>query len=126
MSLAPNPDLFASASVNIDRVSQPQMQLQRSVMPAPAPIMQAPALTPAYGQLQQSIFPTLQQQQLQATQQAAQATTAPANAYSAVEKALKADPWTKPSATTMPQSNFINPAPNKPSSGWVPNGLPQI
>lgn len=126
MSLAPNPDKFAAAHVNIDRVAQPQLQLQRNIMgPAPAPIMPAPALTPAYNQLQQGIFPSLQSQQLAATQAAAQATAAPVNAFAAVEKQLKSDPWSKPITTTP----FLNPTVTKPAapvSGWVSNSLSQI
>lgn len=129
MGISPNPDKFAAAHVNIDRVSQPQMQSQRSVLPAPT----SPVTSPAYQQIQSQLFggapPTnpLAAQQLQA----AQATAAPANAFAAVEKSLKADPWVKPLATTPPQSGFLNPSVTKPttpapSSGWVPNGLPQI
>lgn len=124
LSLAPNPDLFASATNNINRVS--------SGIVAPAPAMTSPvsspalAITPAYNQLQQNIFPSLQQQQLAATQQAAQATAAPAQAYSAVEKQLQTQPWTTPTAATMPQSKFLDPSGAKaPASGWVP-GIPQI
>lgn len=123
MSLAPNPDLFAAATNNINRVSSGITSPVTS--PVTSPLPSAPA--PAYQQLQQSIFPNLQQQQLQATQAAAQATAAPANAYQAVEKSLKADPWTKPATTTMPQSNFLNPTTGakSPQSGWV-GSLPQI
>lgn len=124
MSLAPNPDLFAAATNNINRVSS------GIVAPAPsiAPLSIAPA--PAYAQLSQNIFPQLQQQQLQQQQLAAQAqaTAAPANAFAAVEKQLKTDPWNKPGTT--PQSNFLNPTvtkPTAPASGWVPsNSLPTI
>lgn len=125
LSLAPNPDLFAAAHVNIDRVSSGIVSpVATSPVTSPAPI------APAYNQLQQSIFPQLQtqqQQQLQAQQlQAAQATTAPANAFAAVEKQLKAAPWTPPTTATMPQSKFLDPAGAKaPASGWVP-GVPQI
>lgn len=123
-SIVPNPDLFASAHNNISRVS--------SGIAAPAamtsPVTSPAPIAPAYNQLQQSIFPNLQQQQLQATQAASQATGAPASAFLAVEKQLQTDPWSKPSTTTLPQSNFLSPTTGTkaPQSGWVPNNLPQI
>lgn len=124
MSLAPNPNLFAAATNNINRVSSGITSPVTSPVTSPLPL--APA--PAYAQLQQSMFPQLQAQQLQAQQLAAQAqaTAAPAGAYAAVEKQLKTQPWTTPTTSTMPQSKFLDPAGAKaPASGWVP-GVPQI
>lgn len=126
MSLAPNPDLFAAATNNINRVSSSVAAPAGAAVAAP--LLPLPS-APAYAQLSQNMFPQLQQQKLQQQQLAAQATAAPANAFAAVEKSLKADPWTKPLAP--PQSNFVNPtagAPTKPqASGWVPsNSLPTI
>lgn len=132
MGISPDPDKFAAAYNNINRVSS------GVVAPAPvaAPLPLAP--TAAYQQLQSQIFGGAPTNPLAAQQlQAAQATAAPANAFAAVEKSLKADPWVKPLATAPeglrpPQSGFLNPTVTKPTtppgqSGWVPsNSLPTI
>lgn len=99
MSLAPDPDKFARANNTINATINPTAPVATPAITSP--VTSPTALTSGYQRLQQSIFPSLAQQQM-STQP-----ITPSTAYAAAAKQIEQSPW-NPEPAAQP-SNFLNP-----------------